>query len=131
MQWMLLIQNTMNVLQQSSVKPHNASKSYWSFLKTFVNGIKIPFISLLLINNELITDFKVACRVKINTTWTAKNTVSFNYFSKKFKTNALQGHKSYIKIFELEINNLRIQILAAKMTWFYLKILHFASSKSL
>ena len=58
---------------------------------------------------------KVACRVKINTTLTTKDT-SFHYFSKKFKTNTLQCHKMYIKIFELEINNLCIKILAAKMT---------------
>ena len=32
------------------------------------------------------------------------------------KTNTLQGHKLYIKIFELEINILRVQILRAKMT---------------
>ena len=32
------------------------------------------------------------------------------------KTNTLQGHKRYIKIFELEINILRVQISAAKMT---------------
>ena len=36
--------------------------------------------------------------------------------AKKIKTNTLQGHKRYIKIFQLEINNLRIQILASKMT---------------
>ena len=29
---------------------------------------------------------------------------------KKIKTNSLQGHKKYIKIFELDVNNLRIQI---------------------
>ena len=45
-----------------------------------------------------------------------KNTTSSHYFSQKFKTNTLQGHKRYMKIFELEINNLRIQILAAKTT---------------
>ena len=39
---------------------------------------------------------------------------SFHYFSEKFKTNTLQRHKRYMKIFELEINNLRIQIFAAK-----------------
>ena len=59
---------------------------------------------------------KVTCRVKTNTTWTTKNTTCFHYFSKKFKTNTLQGRKKYIKIFELEINNLCVQILAAKMT---------------
>ena len=57
---------------------------------------------------------KVACWVKTNTTWTTKNTTSSHYFSKKFKTNTLQGHKRYMKIFELEINNLRIPVLAAK-----------------
>ena len=39
-----------------------------------------------------------------------KYIASSHYFSKKFKTNTLQGHKNYIKIFELEINNLRIHI---------------------
>ena len=46
----------------------------------------------------------------------SKNTTSSHYFSKKIKTNTLQGHKRYMRIFELEINNLRIQILAVKMT---------------
>ena len=36
--------------------------------------------------------------------------------AKKIKTNTLQGHKRYMKIFELKVNYLRIQILAAKMT---------------
>ena len=45
-----------------------------------------------------------------------QKTTSFHYFNKKFKTNTLQGHKRYMKIFELEMNNLRVQILAAKMT---------------
>ena len=35
---------------------------------------------------------------------------------KKFQTNTMQVHKRYMKIFELEINNLLIQILAEKMT---------------
>ena len=43
-----------------------------------------------------------------------KNAISSHYFSKKFKTNTLQGHKRYMEIFEFEINNLSIQILAAK-----------------
>ena len=60
--------------------------------------------------------FKVACSVKTNTTSTTKNTTSFHYFSNKLKTNTLQGHKMYIKLFELEVNNLRVQILATKMT---------------
>ena len=74
---------------------------------------------------------EVACRVKTKTTWTTNNTISFHYFSKKIKANTLQGHKRYIKLFKLEINNLRVQILAAKMTWSHLKILPFGSPKSL
>ena len=82
-------------------------------------------------SKTLIRLIKVVCRVKSNTTWTTKNTTCSHYFSKKFKTNTLHGHKKYLKIFEFEINNLRIQILAAKMTQFLLKILPFARSKSL
>ena len=60
---------------------------------------------------------KVACRVKTNTTGTAKYTTSSHYFSKKkIKINTLQSHKTYMKTFELQINNLRIQILATKIT---------------
>ena len=67
----------------------------------------------------------------IYTTWTTKNTVSSHYFSKKIKANTLQGHRRYIKIFKLEINNLFIQILGAKLMQFHLKNLPFVSSKSL
>ena len=67
------------------------------------------------LKNEIKRD-KVACRVKTNTTGAKKNTTLSHYFSEKFKTNTLQGHKRYMKIFEFEINNLCIQILAAKMT---------------
>ena len=35
---------------------------------------------------------------------------------KRFETNTPQAHKKYMKIFESEINNLRIQILASKTT---------------
>ena len=45
-----------------------------------------------------------------------KTQLPFIILAKKFKTNTMQGHKRYIKIFELETNNLRAQILAAKMT---------------
>ena len=70
-------------------------------------------ISIHNISSPKITKIiKVACRVKTNTTWTTKNTTSSNYFSEKFKTDALEDRKRYMKIFELEINNLRIQILA-------------------
>ena len=35
------------------------TKTYWSILKTFYNGKKVLVIPLLLINNKLISDFKV------------------------------------------------------------------------
>ena len=40
----------------------------------------------------------------------------FIILAKKIKANTLQGHKRYIKLFELGMNNLRVQILVAKMT---------------
>ena len=39
--------------------PKTTPKTYWSILKTFVNGSKIPLISPLLVNNEFVTDFLV------------------------------------------------------------------------
>ena len=39
----------------------------------------------------------------------------FIILAKKVKTSALQGYKRGMKIFELKINNLRVQSLAAKM----------------
>ena len=44
-----------------------------------------------------------------------QKTTSFHYFNEKIKTNALQSHKKYKKIFELEKNNLSVKILAAKI----------------
>ena len=37
--------------------PKTAPKTYWSILKTFVNGSKIPLIPPLLVNNEFVIDF--------------------------------------------------------------------------
>ena len=39
--------------------PKASAKTYWSILKTFYNGRKIPLIPPLLINDQLISDFKV------------------------------------------------------------------------
>ena len=38
--------------------PHTSAKSYWSILKTFYNGKKIPLILPILIKNKLISNFK-------------------------------------------------------------------------
>ena len=35
-----------------------SAKPYWSILKTFYNGKKIPLIPLILVNNKLIPNFK-------------------------------------------------------------------------
>ena len=45
-----------------------------------------------------------------------QKTTFFHYFSKKIKTNTLQGHKRNIKNFELQKNNLCLQKLTAKLT---------------
>ena len=37
--------------------PSTSSKTYWSILKTFVNGKKIPIIPYLLVNDKFITNF--------------------------------------------------------------------------
>ena len=39
--------------------PKTSSKTYWSILKTFYNGKKVPLIPPLLIDNELEPDFKL------------------------------------------------------------------------
>ena len=40
------------------VNPITSAKTYWSILKTFTNGRKVPVIPPLLINNEFISNFK-------------------------------------------------------------------------
>ena len=45
-------------LSQSFNNPGTSSKTYWTILKTFYSGKKIPLIPLLVINNQLITDFR-------------------------------------------------------------------------
>ena len=41
-----------------SNNPKKSAKTYWSILKTFYNGKKIPVIPPLLINNKLVLKFK-------------------------------------------------------------------------
>ena len=40
------------------VNPSTSAKTYWSILKTFANGRKVPLIPPLLLNNEFISNFK-------------------------------------------------------------------------
>ena len=39
------------------VNPSTSGKTYWSILKTFANGRKVPVIPPLLLNNEFISNF--------------------------------------------------------------------------
>ena len=41
------------------VSPSTSAKTYWSNLKTFANGRKVPVMPPLLINNEFISNFKI------------------------------------------------------------------------
>ena len=48
-----------NQLAQKLNDPKTSSKTYWSILKTFYNGKKVPLIPPLFINNKLEPDFKI------------------------------------------------------------------------
>ena len=40
------------------INPTTSAKTYWSIVKTFANGRKVPVIHPLLINNEFISNFR-------------------------------------------------------------------------
>ena len=44
-------------LSTKLANPSTSSKSYWSILKIFVNGKKIPIISPVLVNDKFVTNF--------------------------------------------------------------------------
>ena len=44
-------------LSTKLANPSTSSKTYWSILKTFINGKKIPIIPPLLVNDKFITNF--------------------------------------------------------------------------
>ena len=46
-------------LAQKLNHPSATTKTYWSNLKRFYNGKRVPVIPLLLINNKLELDFKI------------------------------------------------------------------------
>ena len=43
--------------------PSLSNKTYWSILKTFYNGKKVPIIPPLFINNKFVTDFQEKANV--------------------------------------------------------------------
>ena len=48
-----------NIIASKLSNPKISSKAYWPILKTFYNSKKIPVIPPLLINNKLISNFKM------------------------------------------------------------------------
>ena len=81
-----LIINRKNVyysqLAQKLNDPKTSSKTYWSILKTFYNGKKVPLIPPLFINNKLEPDFKLKA----------------NFFNKFFadKCTPIQNNSIYL-----------------------------------
>ena len=49
----------LNIIASKLNNPKTSAKAYWSILKTFYNGKKIPVTPPLLINNELVSVFKI------------------------------------------------------------------------
>ena len=47
-----------NRLSSQLMNPQTSKKKYWTILKTYLNGKKIPFIPPLFMNNTFINDFK-------------------------------------------------------------------------
>ena len=52
-----------NQLAQKLIDPTTRCKTFWSILKTFVNGRKVPLIPPLNLGNKLVTDFKEKARL--------------------------------------------------------------------
>ena len=52
-----------NKLTQKLINPSTSSKTYWSILKTFFNGKKIPLIPPLNVGNKLVADIKEKARL--------------------------------------------------------------------
>ena len=68
--------------------PSLSNKTYWSILKTFYNGKKVPIIPPLFINNKLVTDFQ------------EKTNVFKSFFAKQYSpipsSSALPAKISYM-----------------------------------
>ena len=67
--------------------PSTRSKTYWSILKSFYKGNKVPLIPSLLVNNKIVLDFTEKANL-------------FNFFS------LLNVHLSLIILFYLPANTL-------------------------
>ena len=65
-----------------------SAKTYWTILKTFYNGKKIPFISLLLIKNKLVSNFKTKAN-HFNIFFASQCTPLHNY-------STIPGNQTYV-----------------------------------
>ena len=65
-----------------------SAKAYWTILKTFYNGKKIPFISLLLIKNKLVSNFKTKAN-HFNIFFASQCTPLHNY-------STIPGNQTYV-----------------------------------
>ena len=85
-----------NQLAQKLNDPKTSSKTYWSILKTFYNGKKVPLIPPLFINNKLEPDFKLKA----------------NFFNKFFadKCTPIQNNSVIPNFIECESMNRLISI---------------------
>ena len=69
-----------NKSAQKLIDPSTSSKTYWSILKTFFSGKKIPLIPPLNVGSKLVTDFKKKARL-FNNFFASKCTPITNYGS--------------------------------------------------
>ena len=54
----MILKLSISKLVAKLVNPSTSAKTYWSILRNFANGRKVPVIPPLLINNEFISNFK-------------------------------------------------------------------------
>ena len=47
----------MNTLPKKLNNSNTSAKTYWSILKSFYKGTKIPIIPPILVNNKIVSDF--------------------------------------------------------------------------
>ena len=69
-----------NKSAQKLIDQSTSSKTYWSILKTFFSGKKIPLIPPLNVGSKLVTDFKKKARL-FNEFFASKGTPVTNYSS--------------------------------------------------
>ena len=79
----------MNTLPKKLNNPNTSAKTYWSILKSFYKGTKIPIIPPILVNNKIVSDFTE----KANTF----NDILASQCTPNSNNSALPSIKDYIK----------------------------------